>query len=158
MPLPQLWPKSVNVAWEFVLRGAKEGLTATEALRQYRDGGGAIRNQYWYDAWNSAKEVDEIGRQIDALPDYYQVNPYLATDSPFDWRQEWIMQIEVFGEDPETQERYTRWVTVESDEALTKGEYLDLAQEAIDYTPGSIPFQIIESSDFIFYRRVGYEG
>ncbi|NIW97358.1 MAG: hypothetical protein GWN13_03765 [Phycisphaerae bacterium] len=153
MPLPRLWPKSVNEAWSFILRGAKEGLSPTEALRQYRDGGGTIRNEYWYDAYREAQIVDEIGQQILDLPDYYTVNPYLATDSPFMWRQEWVMQIEVFGEDPETQERYSRWITVESDEPLTKEEYYDMAQDVIDGTPGSIPFQIVSATDFVFYRR-----
>lgn len=155
MPLPRLWPKSVNEAWSFILRGAKEGLTATEALRQYRSGGGRIANEYWYDAFREAQIVDDIGQQIADLPDYYTVNPYLATDSPFQWRQEWVMQIEVWGEDPETQERYSRWITVESDEPLTKEEYYDYAQDVIDGTPGSIPFQIISATDFVFYRRTG---
>lgn len=154
MPLPQLWPDSVNQAWEYILRGVKEGLTATEALRQYRSGGGGIRNEYWYDAWHKAEDVDRIGIQIQKTPDFYDINPNLATESPFDWRQEWVMQVEVFGEDPETFERYRRWVTVESDEPLTKADYLDMAQEAINYTPGSIPFQIIDATDWVFYRRL----
>lgn len=157
MPLPKLWPKSINVAWEYVVRAAKEGLSATEGLRQYREGGGSIRNEFWYDAYHQAQEIDEIGQQIQDLPDFYNVNKYLATDSPFSWRQEWIMQMEVVGDDPETQERYTRWVTVESDEPLTKGEYSDAAQESIYGTPGSIPFQIVDVTDYVFYRRVSGE-
>lgn len=157
MPLPQLWPKSLNIAWEYVVRAAREGLSASEGLRQYREGGGAIRNQTWYDAYAEARIVDEIGDQIGELPDFYTVNPFLATNSPFDWRQEWIMQIEVWGEITETEERVSRWITVESDEPLTKAEYLDLAQQAVDYTPGSIPFQIISATDWAFYRRVGYD-
>ena len=156
MTLPRLWPKSINVAWEYVLKAAKEGLTATEGLRQYRDGGGAIRNQYWYDAYNEAQVVDEIGQQIVDLPNYYQVNPYLATDSPFAWRQEWVMQMEVHGNDPETNEAYTRWITVESDNPLTKEDYGEAAQNSIDGTPGSIPFNIDDVTDYVFYRRVGY--
>jgi len=158
MPLPSLWPKSVKMAWEFAIRGQKEGLSGRETLRQYRAGGGHIGNEYWYDAWYKAGIVDDIGDQIGELPDYYLVNKYLAIDTPFDWRQEWIMTIELFGEDPETHERYTRNVTVESDEPLTKGQYLDLAAEAIAYTPGSIPFQIIDATDFMFYRRSVYSG
>lgn len=157
MPLPRLWPKSINVAWEFVVRAAKEGLTATESLRQYRAGGGAIRNQYWYDAFSEAQVVDEIGQQIQDLPDFYMVNEHLATDSPFAWRQEWVMQMEVTGDDPETQEQYTRWITVESDSPLTKQEYGDAAQNSIDGTPGSIPFMILDVTDYVFYRRVGGE-
>ena len=154
MTLPRLWPKSINVAWEYVLMAAKGGLTATEGLRQYRSGGGAIRNQFWYDAYREAEVVDMIGQQIQELPDYYQVNPYLATDSPFAWRQEWVMQMEVHGTDPETQEAYTRWITVESDEPMTKQDYGDAAQNSIDGTPGSIPFQVSDVSDYVFYRRV----
>lgn len=155
MPLPQLWPKSVNEAWSFVLRAAQEGLRPSEALRQYRAGGGTIRNEYWYDAYNRAEEVAEIGSKIQDMPYEYSVNPQLATDSPFNWRQEWIMQIEVWGTDPQTQEQYKRWITVESDEPLTKYEYLDYAQESIDKTPGSLPFEVGEASDWVFYRRVG---
>jgi len=144
-------------AWSFVLRGAKEGLTATDALKQYRAGGGHIANDTWYNAYNEALIVDRVGEQIAELPEYYTVNEYLATDSPFMWQQEWVMQMEIWGEDSETHEQYHRWVTVESDEPMTVGEYQNAAQDAVDYTPGSIPFNVQSVTDYIFYRRVSYE-
>jgi len=157
MPLPKLWPASINKAWEYVVRGAKEGLSATEALRQYRSGGGAISNEYWYDAYNEAKDLAMLGEQIGELPDFYTVNEYLAIDSPFRWQQEWVMQMEVTGRDPETGEEISRWVTVESDTPLTKSEYQESAQASITANPGSSPFEIAGVIDWTFYHRTGYE-
>lgn len=155
MPLPQLWPQSVNRAWEYILSAVKSGLQQTATLKAYRDAGEHISNQYWGDAWHEAEQVDMMGQKLQRLPEWEDFNPNLAIDSPFDWRQEWVVQIEVWGEVPETHERYTRWVTVESDEPLSKMDYYDAAQDAINFTPGSIPFTIMDATDWVFYRRVG---
>lgn len=157
MPLPRLWPQSVNRAWEYILSAVKQGLRPTSTLQAYRDAGEHIGNQLWFDAWHEAVQADIVGEKIGRLPDWQEFNPNLAIDSPFDWRQQWVVQLEVWGEDPETFERYTRWVTVESDDPLSKMDYWDMAQDAISYTPGSIPFQIMDVTDWLFYRRVGRE-
>jgi hypothetical protein len=46
------WSEGEINAWQWVQSANKIGLSATAALREYREAGGKIRTQEWYSSWN----------------------------------------------------------------------------------------------------------
>lgn len=151
--LPSTWPKSIRIAWEYIVSAVQRGLGPTEALRQFRAGGGAIRRGWWFAGFKSARHMIESGKRILTLPGTYQIPKTMFEESGFDWRSEYILQAEVIGTDPLTGREIRRWVTVESDVRLTLGEFLTLAQQAIDMTPGSEPIIIEKIISYNPYHR-----
>lgn len=150
------WTQSQLVAWSYILSGAQQGLTATEALRQYRAGGGAIRDSLWYGLYKDAFSLVGVREKIEQIPMSYLVPESMATDSQFDWREKYVMQMRVHGIDPETGLGYSRYVTVENDRLVTKREWINLAQEALDSIPGTEPIIVERASEWTFYKRVDW--
>lgn len=148
------WTAAMRLAWQYTLSGAEMGLTATDALGQYRGGGERIRDADWYylykDAFAAGGKRDSIGE----IPSTYVIPESMATDSDFDWYEKYVMQYDASGVNPETGKRETRRITIESDELLTKKEWQMGAYEAIEANPDSDPIIIDRWTNYTFYRRV----
>lgn len=153
--MADIWNTPLRRAWQWIVSGVERGLTATAALREYREAGQRIANQTWYDNYRTAFEQLGQRESIREIPRTYTIPESMFTESGFDWREKYVMQMEVQGTIPETGQRYSKWVTVESDELLTKAEWQHYAQEAIYGTPGSIQLEVDGISDFVGYIRVG---
>lgn len=147
------WTSAMRVAWQYTLSGAEQGLTATNALGQYRGGGGKIRDSDWYSLYKDAFGMAGKRESIEKIPSTYVIPDSMATESGFDWYQKYVMQYDVTGRHPETGIRSTRTVTVENDELLTKKEWQLAANDAIEDDPGSEPIEIESFSNYHFYRR-----
>lgn len=52
MPTGDFWTDSQRQAWQYVGAAYDQGLNQTEALRAYRQGGGAIRTSSWSELWH----------------------------------------------------------------------------------------------------------
>ena len=152
--LPSTWPASIRTAWEYMVSSVYRELGPTEALRQYRAGGGEIRRGWWFAGRKAAVHMVKSGEMLLRLPGTYQIPKTMFEESGFDWRSEYILQAEVVGTDPFTGAEVSRWVTVESDVRLTLGEYQTLAQQAIDMTPGSVPIIIQKILGYNPYHRI----
>ncbi len=54
-----LFTQAQKLAWDWVVSAVDEGMSAAAALRDYREGGGAIRTQDWYRLYNQQVSYGE---------------------------------------------------------------------------------------------------
>lgn len=136
------WTTSQKIAFPLIESGVSRGLSATEALSQYRAGGGKIRDAYWYSLYKQTFEQQGIREKVTEIPITYTVPEQMFDPRDWDLTGKYAMQMKVTGKLVETGERITKWVTVESDELLTKAEWRDYAQDALFDTIGSPDMEI----------------
>lgn len=149
-----LWSKSQKLAFAFVRRAVSDGLSGREGLKQYRGGGGKIGNEYWFSLYKTAFNVEGWKETIKQVPMTYNVMDNMFTPSDLDWRREYVMQMEVSGYSEELGMRVKRWVTVETDNIITKQEWKWGAQQAIDDGLGSDPLIIDRVHEWAAMKRV----
>lgn len=147
--LTRKWSQSQKDAFSYILSGVERQLSATNALNQYRSGGGRIGNELWYSLYKSEFNYRGVREQIKDIPITYNITEAMFEPTDFDYHSKYVMQMEVSGYSEELGMRITKWVTVESDEILTKAEWRYGAQQAINDTIGSIPL-IVDS--FLSYN------
>jgi hypothetical protein len=148
------WTQSQKDAFSYIRRGVGEGLTATNALKQYRAGGGAIRDSSWYRLYKETFNQEGWRETVKELPTTYTVTPKMHQETDWDFKEEFVMQMRVSGYSEEIAQRVTKWVTVESDRPLTKAEWRWNAQVAVSDTIGSIPFMIDRFLEYAPLHRV----
>lgn len=141
---PLDWSKSQREAYGFIRRAVDEGLSATYALGQFREGGGSIRNQWWYELYRETFANIGWRETIEELPDSYTISEKMYRQVDWDLREKYAVMGKVRGWSEELGQYIEKWVTVESDRPLTKGEFRGYMQQAIDDTIGSPDMEVEE--------------
>lgn len=136
------WSQSQKIAFPFIQSAIERGLNATESLGQYREGGGSIRDAYWYSLFRETFGQIGVRDKIEQLPISYKVTESMFQDVDWDLRAKYAIQMKVSGYSEELGQRIVKWVTVESDELVTKAEWRYGAQMAVNDTIGSPEFTI----------------
>lgn len=103
-----------------------------------------------YDAYQEARSG---WQQIRDIPEQYKIAEEFSATSPFDWRQQHIMKMKIHGTDLNTGEQIEQWITVESDNALSKSEWLNLADNAVSDSPFGYSYDIDYVSDYEYYQK-----
>ena len=147
------WSDSELRAWNWALSGVSKGLTATSALQQYRAGGGHIANQSWYKFYREAFGLFGKREHIEEIPMTYTVPHSMATETFADYREKYIMTMELHGTSRITGEYVKHYVTVESEYLLTKREWIAAGIDAVNITPGSEPMIVNSVTNFTFYVK-----
>lgn len=148
------WTQSQKRAFSYIRKGVSEKLSATGALKQYRSGGGQIGNELWYGLYKETFNQEGWKDTVQDIPRTYMVTEKMHQETDWDFREEYIMQMQVTGYSEEIGQRITKWVTVESDKLLTKQEWRWNAQIAVDNLAGSIPFKIDRVYEYAPLHRV----
>lgn len=148
------WTTSQKRAQPFVESGVQRQMTATAALREYRLGGGAIRDAYWYSLYKEEFAYRGTKDKIEQIPNTYIVPETMFKPTDFDYYAKYIMRMRVSGYSEELDMRIVKNVTVESDELITKAEWRYGAQMAIDNTLGSPPMIVDRIWDYEAKIRV----
>jgi hypothetical protein len=148
------WSQSQKDAFSYIRRSVSEGISATSALKQYRDGGGSIRDNLWYSLYKETFSQEGWRETVAKLPVTYTVTDKMFQETDWDFREQYIMQMKVSGYSTELGQRITKWVTVENDTILTKQEWRWLAQEAASATLGTPPFAIDTFLEYAPLKRV----
>ena len=117
-------------------------MTATAGLSEYRSGGGAIRDSSWFRVFRETFAQVGVRENILRIPETYVIPDSMFQKTDFDFRSKYVAQMKVTGYSEELHQRITKWVTVESDELVTKREWRYGAQQAIDAGLGSPDFII----------------
>jgi hypothetical protein len=141
-------------ALPFIQRGVREGLTATAALSQYRDGGGAIRDSSWYQVYRLTFAQEGVRENVKRIPETYIVTDQMFEPVPYDYREKYVMKMKVSGYSTELDQRIHKWVTVESDHLLTKSEWRSYAQLAVTDTIGSPDFTVDRVDQWTPQKRI----
>ena len=82
LKMADLWTESQRKAWQYVEKGVSTSLTQTQALKEFRAGGGKIRTQSWVELWHRSSEASQEWNKLyqlkgsDTIPSsmYEQVN------------------------------------------------------------------------------------
>jgi len=149
------WTSSQKKAFSYVQSAVERGMTATAGLAQYRSGGGAIRDSSWFGLFKETFAQVGVRENILKIPETYTIPDSMFQESDFDFRSKYVAQMKVTGYSEELKQRITKWVTVESDQLVTKAEWRYGAQQAIDGKLGSPDFiidRIIEWQTFVRMR------
>lgn len=147
------WSSSQVKAWQWVQSGLERGMTATATVKEYRAGGGHISNEYWYALYREGFSLYGKRERIQQVPMSYVVPETMSTESWFDYEEQYVMMVKLYGTNPLSGERFSSFVTVESNQLLTRREWLNLAGDAINNTPGSLPMVVDYSTSWSFFKR-----
>lgn len=131
------WTQSQKEAFSYIRSGVERQLSATGALKQYRAGGGKIRDAYWYSLYKQEFNFVGARERIEEIPMTYNVPETMFNPTDYDFQSKYIMSMKVSGWSSELGMRVTKYVTVESDEIVTKAEWRWGAQQAVNNTLGS---------------------
>lgn len=126
------WSASQKNAFAFVRRAVGDGMSGRAGLKEYRSGGGKIGNEYWFSLYKTAFNISGNRDTIKQIPMTYNVRDTMFAHTEFDFREQYVMQMEVTGYSTELEQRVTKWVTVESPQVITKQEWLWGAQDAVN--------------------------
>lgn len=148
------WTSSQKQAFAYVQSGVERKMSATGALKEYRSGGGKIRDAYWFSMFKAEFNLTGVKERIEEIPMTYNVPETMFEPTDFDYRAKYIMSMKVSGYSEELGTRITKYVTVESDEILTKAEWRWGAQQAVDRTLGSPVFVLDKISEYTPRIRV----
>lgn len=144
---------AIKEAWHFVGSAVKSAIGSEEAQRLITPISDLLKPQDVDLYYGLYSEAVEAWQKITNIPDEYLVNKEFAILSPFDWRQEHIVKMRIHGIDTITGELVDTWITVESNKELTKGEWLQLGQEAVFDSPFGYSYEIEYASEFEYYIK-----
>ena len=116
-------------AWQYAVSGVEHGLTATEALADYRSGGGAIRTADWYHLAGEARGAYSRGETVIGLPFETPIPSSAYTVVDQDYGQKYVVVVESTFTEAATGERITRDITVEYDDVQ---RWDDIESDALD--------------------------
>lgn len=100
-----------------------------------------------------AKDALDAWQKLIDLPDFYRVTSKFGIETPFDYRDKYIMQMKVHAWDKNTGEFVDQWITVESGSRKTKQEWFELARQATIDTPFGTDLVLEYATDFRYYER-----
>jgi hypothetical protein len=103
-------------AWDYVQSAMARGLTSTEGLREYRDGGGSIRNQSWNDLTSLARDTVDTGDRLVGQEFETPIPGSVYSIVGDDYGHKYVVVSDVSYTDAATGQTVKRTVTVESDE------------------------------------------
>lgn len=143
----------ISEAWQYVTSSVGSGV---EGLRSSAE---AIREAFGIDYetirtyQDIAEEAKSAWERLNELPDFYRVNRNFALETDFDFRRDYVMHMKVHAFDLNTGEYIDQWITVESDEALTKQQWFDLGREATFDTPFGTDLVLEYATEFQYYVK-----
>lgn len=146
---------AIGQTWHYIKSAVKSGIESSIAFTQTIAGGLTPELEPYevaYDFYDqSVADWQTIGQM-----NYDELIPSdMAMSTPFDWRDKHIMQMRIQGINSQTGESVDRWITVENDREMTKGEWLTAAQGAVDESVGSDPTDIDYIAEYEYYTKEG---
>lgn len=143
------WSDSMIQAQQYVRSAVATPLSGAEGLRQYREGGGAIRTQDWYSVWRETASAFELRETISTLPEEYTIPQSWMEPTGMRFRERFIYQAEVITVDAEGGRLSGEWYTVESAQPLTITEWQADLESIIlmgDTRPGVVEYEITDTA------------
>jgi len=111
----QRWTVAMRESWQYALEAVETGLSGSAALRAFREGGGAIRTQDWYQLYRWAGDVMRSTEQADLYPRHRDLPESVFVPTDIDYREEYIVVAEVRWYDPATGRYVTRHVSAQDE-------------------------------------------
>lgn len=129
--------ESQTAAWDWIRASVDEGITATQALQQYRSAGNAIRTQDWYRVFNSVRDYGDIWQDAKTFAANETIPERLWMNAPRNFAQDYVAEVEVAIRNNETGELTKTFRYIENDYRMSQDEIKGyLEQMGNDYPTG----------------------
>ena len=116
-------------AWDYMRSAVETGLKASEALYQYREGGGAIRTQDWYRAYNTYKEYGDVWERISRYSPTETIPDDFWQPAPRNFQRNYVVEVEIAKRNTFTGELERTFRYIESDYRISQSEIQDAIEE-----------------------------
>lgn len=143
----------IKEAWHFVKSAVKSRVESSVAYAQTIAGGLKVEKDTYLVSYDFYEQSVRDWQTISQLNFDELVTSDLAISTTFDWREKHILQARIQGTNTQTGESIDRWITVENDTELTKGEWMNAAQGAVDDSIGSDPTDIDYIAEYEYYVK-----
>lgn len=153
MPFFKGFTQAIREAWGYVESAVDRGLTALQGVAQYVSGGGEIATEEFAGAHDFIADAKDTWAGISAIPRTYKVAEAFGVPSPFDWTRKHVMKMKIGFTDLHTGEKGIKWITVESDEAMSRQEWDAYGQSAVLGMVTSDDVWIDDVMDYEYYIR-----
>ena len=159
--MAERYTTSEAIAWEYVLNARSRELSATEALRQYRSGGGHIRDADWYFLYRSAADAEYAQELSQRLPEYLYPSRDAFQYTPWRMEEKYIVKARVTARDSEGNIYPSFWRTVESGHNLTMKQWKEAVVDYLTHDPSIPDITDVDIESLTFYTTeewgIGYE-
>ncbi len=148
-----LWTSSQRQAWDYVKAAEGSGLNQSEALREYRAGGGAIRTSDWGMLWH---RYDEGAAQWDRLYQFRSndtVPESLFNPVNINYAEKYVMTFKATVRDENGNLVHDVYRQVESNERLTLAQWQSAATEALLEDPSQFSTGVVDLAELEFWER-----
>ena len=130
----EYWSNSQKQAWQYVISAIEGGLNQTEALEEYRLGGGAIRTSSWGELWHRGAASSENWSTLYKLKPTDTVPESMYAETGINYQNKYVATFEFRMRSVDGQTITTEYRTLESSQRLTMEEWLSgLGEAAYDY-------------------------
>ncbi len=147
------WTESQRAAWSFVEYGHSENMNQTEALREYRAGGGSIRTQDWGQLWNIYGEGYDQWSSVIGLYGDDLIPAEAFTQVDINFRDRYTYRFKATYKDEYGQIQSGVYRQFSSDRRLSVTQVNQNAAEAYYGDPSKPADEIIELGEFEFFER-----
>lgn len=149
--------KTLTGVTHWVRSGVRRALTPEQIADAVEPLTGPLDDQAFEQLIGDFVEQQHVWSKIKGLPREYVIPKQFSALTGMDQRKKYRYSSFVTVEDRETHEVWDRWVSVESDHLMTKGEMEDATEESMRLLPGSEGQRLISFNDYEFLQRIGEE-
>lgn len=143
-------------AWPIIEAGVSEGMSASQALSEYRSGGGHIRTQDWYRAYRMYEGSSKEWERLTYIKNTDSVPASMFGESPYNFAQRYVVQYKAYITNADTGEREQVYRQVESDRLLTWTEWQDAMKKNLIEDVSSPAQDVSFISEIHFFERQGH--
>lgn len=153
--MDDLWTESQRKAWGAVQSGYTRGLSQTEALREYRAGGGHIRSSSWSELWHRHEESAERWNLLYQLKGDDEIPESFYEPTGIKFKEKYVMQFTADIRTGTGEILHNIHRQVESATRLTFSEWTEAAIESLGEDLSIDVSQVYSVRDIQFLEKTG---
>ena len=152
---PLDWTNSQTRAWQYIESAIDSGTNASTALRDYRAGGGAIRTQDFYVAYNRLSTSSESWGTLAYMHDFDTLPESMFSASPMKYQNNYVASFKTSIVDRFTGQSKVMYRQVGFDNRLTKDELYNQMIDSLKEDKSSPATSVNYITELHFFKRVG---
>lgn len=144
---------SQRTAWEYVESAAREGLSQTEALREYRAAGGAIRTSSWGELWHRQEEGAGVWGTLYLYKDKDTLPVSMYEEVGINYKGKYALNVKMNVRLEDGSILHDVYRTLSSDQRLTLGEWKDAINDTMSEDPSVFTTEVLQITEMEFFQR-----
>lgn len=149
----ELWTGSQRKAWGYVVNSFDEGLSQTEALKQYRNGGGSIATSSWGELWGRVNEGSTNWSNLYQYGGSDVVDESMYVQTGINFKENYVMQFTVNIRRPDGSIGHDVNRQVESNNRLTVDQWISSANESMSEDLSDPAVSVTAIKDIKFFKK-----